>query len=145
MHDAIKDYRKIIYLVFPPEASIRPVTCDMSRLFNLTFNILKAQISPRQEGYMTLELGGDEADYHKAIEYLREQGVKITPVAQKIFRDEDSCVECGLCTALCPGKALYLDRTTRRVFFDADKCTACGMCTRICPVNAMRVEMDNGW
>ena len=143
MSDVVKGYRKIVYLTFPPEVSSRPVVCNLARLFDLSFNILKAEISPRHQGAMTLEISGMEEDFAKGVHYLKESGVRITPVAQRIFRDEDSCVHCGLCTAICPTDALYVRKVTRKVDFLVDKCSACGMCTRICPVRAMRVDLDD--
>ncbi len=140
--DVVKGYRKIVYLTFPPEVSSRPVVCNLARLFDLSFNILKAEISPRHQGAMTLEISGMEEDFEKGVHYLKESGVRIIPVAQRIFRDEDSCVHCGLCTAICPTGALYVRSVTRKVDFMVDKCSACGMCTRICPVRAMRVDLD---
>lgn len=143
MNDVVKGFRKIICLSFPPEVSNRPVVCNLGRLYDLSFNILKAEIGPRQEGALTIEVTGLEDDYRKGLEYLKESGVRITPVAQKIFRDEEACTHCGTCTALCPTRALAVDPATRRVLFDIEKCTACGMCTHICPAKAMHVEVEN--
>lgn len=146
MQDVVKAYRKIVYLTFSPDAARRPHISNLTRMYDLSFNILKAQITPRQEGNMTVEISGSREAYDKGVEYLKEQGVNITPVAQRISRDEDSCIDCGLCTAICPSGALYLDHGSRRICFDTEKCTACGMCTRVCPVNAMNVQLDdNGW
>ncbi len=136
-------FRKIIYLSFPPEASGRPVVCNLALLFNLSFNILKADISPRHEGSLTLEITGREENYRKGMSYLKENGVKITPASQKVFRDEDACMHCGLCTSLCRTKALSVDLESRKVVFDVEKCSACGMCTRVCPVRAMVVDMSD--
>ncbi len=138
----MKEYSRIISLSFPPVVSGKPVICNLARLFDLTFNILKAQINPRQEGHLVLKLSGKEEDYAKGITYLQEHNITITPVAQQISRDEESCLHCGVCTALCPTHALHLDPETRRIEFDCDKCTACGQCTRICPVHAMHVEVE---
>ncbi|WP_272699865.1 NIL domain-containing protein [Desulfovibrio sp. Fe33] len=135
-------FRKIVYLSFPPEVSGRPVVCNLLRKFDLSFNILKADISPRHEGTMTLEVSGREDTFRQGIGYLKENGVRITPVAHKIFRNEDSCIHCGVCTAMCPTDALILDRETLKVVFDVDKCSACGMCTRVCPVKCMTLDMD---
>ncbi|MGL1862485.1 MAG: 4Fe-4S binding protein [Pseudodesulfovibrio sp.] len=143
MKEVVKGFRKIVYLSFPPESSGRPVVCNLTRLFDLNFNILKADISPRHEGTMTLELTGLEEDFHKGIGYLKENGVRITPVAHKIFRDEESCIHCGLCTAMCPTDALCLERSDKTVVFDVDKCSACGMCTRVCPVKAMTLDLED--
>jgi ferredoxin len=143
MKDSNKGVSKIVYLKFPPERSGRPVVCNLARLYDLTFNILQASIGPRSEGRMTIELLGSEDSYRKGIDYLKDQGIKIEPAAQKISRDEDSCVHCGLCTSLCPTQALHLDPETRVVLFDPEACTACGQCTRICPVKAMNVLLDD--
>lgn len=146
MQDVVKAHRKIVYLTFPPDASRRPHISNLTRLFDLSFNILKAKITPRQEGYMTVEITGSREAYDKGVNYLKEQGVTITPAAQRISRDEDSCTDCGLCMSLCPTGALYLERPSRRIRFDVEKCTACGLCTRVCPVNAMHIQLEeNGW
>jgi ferredoxin len=118
------------------------VVCNLQRKFDLSFNILKADISPRHEGTMTLEVSGREDEFHKGIGYLKENGVRITPVAHKIFRDDESCVHCGVCTAMCPTDALRLDTETLMIVFDVDKCSACGMCTRVCPVKCMTLDLD---
>lgn len=143
MSEVIKGFRKIVYLSFPPRSSGRPVVCNLTRLFDLNFNILKADISPRHEGAMTLEVSGLEEDFHKGISYLKENGIRITPVAHKIFRNEESCVHCGVCTAMCPTDALYLEASDRTVIFDVDKCSACGMCTRVCPVKCMTLDLED--
>jgi ferredoxin len=142
----MKNYSRIISLSFPPIVSGNPVICNLAKRFDLTFNILKARINPRHEGHMILELSGKEEDYNQGITYLQEHEITVTLVAQQISRDEESCLHCGVCTALCPTGALHLDPETRRIEFDRDKCTACGQCTRICPVHAMHVEVeDNGF
>ncbi len=143
MNQVIKGFRKIVYLSFPPDVSGRPVVCNLTRLFDLSFNILKADISPRHEGAMTLELSGLEEDFHKGIGYLKENGIRITPVAHKIFRNEESCIHCGLCTAMCPTEALVLEKSNKTVVFDVDKCSAYGMCTRVCTVKDKTIELDD--
>lgn len=144
MKEDANGFRKIVYLSFPPETSGRPVVCNLAMLFNLSFNILKADISPRNDGTLTLEITGKEVDFYKGMSYLKENGIKITPASQKIFRDEDLCMHCGLCTSLCRTKALSVQPETRLVTFDLDACTACGMCTRVCPVRAMVLDMNEG-
>ena len=52
-------YRKVVYLTFPPESSGKPLVCDLARVHGLCFSILKAQITPRQEGQMTIEITGE--------------------------------------------------------------------------------------
>ena len=78
------------------------------------------------------------------IENLRDQGIIITPACNHVSRDDDSCMHCGMCIAVCPFSALTIDKESRLVHFDEEKCTACGMCTRICPIGAMHAEMVVG-
>ena len=134
---------RIVSLRFPPESSGQPMMYNLAKLFDLTFSILQANINPRREGHMILELSGTLERYRQGVTYLQEQGIRVTPVAHEISRNEESCMHCGLCTALCPSKALHLNLTTRLVDFDQDKCTACNMCVTVCPVHAMVVEVDS--
>lgn len=133
---------RIISLHFPPETSGRPMMYHLAKRFDLTFNILQASINPRREGHMILELSGTRENYAQGISYLQEHGIRITPVANQITRNEEACMHCGMCTAMCPSKALHLDLTTRHVEFDKDKCTACNQCILVCPVHAMQVHID---
>ncbi|MFW6324689.1 MAG: NIL domain-containing protein [Desulfovibrionales bacterium] len=142
MNERVKEHKRIISLAFPPLISGDPVMCNLAKRYNLVFNILKARINPRQEGHMIVELSGKEEDYHEGISYLKDQGITITPVAQQISRDEEACIHCGICTALCVTKALHLDEATRIVVFDSEKCTGCGLCTQVCPVHAMNTLVD---
>ncbi|MHC1710852.1 MAG: NIL domain-containing protein [Solidesulfovibrio sp.] len=136
--------KKVVYLTFPTEASNKPLVCDLARLYQLSFSILKAQITPRQEGQMTIEIAGSKDAYEQGVAYLKEHGIGVAPVAQRISRDEQSCIHCGVCTALCPTKALMLNLETRLVEFDSEACSACGMCTKVCPVKAMEMLLENG-
>jgi len=139
-----KSFRKNIHLTFPPDISGNPLVCNLTRLYDLSFNILKAQITPRKEGYMTLELIGTEENYRTGVDYLKEHDVTVSAVSQRISRNEEDCMHCGMCTSICPNNSLHMDREKREVLFTIDRCTACGMCVRICPVDAMHVEVENG-
>ena len=139
-----KQYRKVVYLTFPPEASGKPLVCDLSRVHGLAFSILQARITPRHEGQMTIEITGPRDAYERGIAYLKDHDIGVTPVAQRISRDDASCIHCGMCTALCPTKALSLNIATRLVEFDDETCSACGMCTKVCPVKAMEMLLENG-
>jgi ferredoxin len=140
----MSEIRKIVHLSFSPETSGKPVVCNIIKLFDLCFNILKAQINPREVGEMILEIHGLEPAVRDGLEYLKEHGVKVTPVAQKVRKDEDVCMHCGVCTALCRPRALEIDRKTWKVRFDSEKCVACGLCVKVCPVKAMETQLENG-
>ncbi|SDN75013.1 4Fe-4S dicluster domain-containing protein [Desulfonauticus submarinus] len=133
---------KIIALHFASGVSRQPMMCNLARKFDLTFNILKARITPKEEGHMIIELTGPEEDFQKGLSYLQENGVSIQEVAQNIARDENLCMHCGICLSLCLTGALSLNPKTRLIEFNPEKCTACGRCTKICPVKAMQVQID---
>lgn len=139
-----KRQKKVVYLTFPPESSGNPLVCDLTGIYKLRFSILKAQITPRQEGQMTMEISGQSEAFEEGLDYLKQHGVVVVPAAQRVSRDEESCIHCGVCTALCPTKALSLDLETRLVHFDPETCSACGMCTKVCPVKAMDILVENG-
>jgi len=128
-----------IVLHFPPRITGQPVVFRLARDFNLKFNILKASISPGEEGLLVMELSGDQNNFDKGIRYLNEVGVKIQSLSQDVVRDEDRCTHCGACIAVCPTSAFSLEAKTRRVLFDHNKCVVCGLCVKACPPRAMRL------
>lgn len=133
--------RQAVQLSFSPDISGEPLVCHLVREYDLTFNILKAQITPRKEGYLTLELIGAPQRVREGVAYLKERGVKVTGMAHHVRRDEALCMHCGMCTALCPTHALLVESTSRRVLFSTETCTACGLCARVCPVQAMLLDV----
>jgi len=52
-----------------------------------------------------------------------------------------SCTACGLCTMLCPEKALYLNDTGtgKKLHFDPLKCTDCSLCVNNCPQGSLKL------
>lgn len=57
--------------------------------------------------------------------------------------DEDACIGCGLCLAVCPHAVFALiDRKAQII--DLDACMECGACACNCPVNALSVNSGTG-
>ena len=135
-------YTKLLVLRFPPEVTDKPLICNLSRRHDLCFNILKAKIFPDREGLMVLEISGHKKNVRDGLRYLKDLGVGVKSVAQEIRRNDDVCYQCGVCTGICPGHALYMDRETMEVIFDPKKCTGCELCVAICPVTAMEIRFS---
>ena len=131
---------KKVVLKFPHQLIEQPIVCDLVRKFDLTVNILKAKITPREEGLLVLELEGDQSAYEQGIAYVESLGVNIQLLSQDIVRSEDRCTHCGACVVICPSGALVLDAKTQRVLFKEDKCIACELCVPACPPGAMEVH-----
>ena len=131
---------KRIVLHFPHRLVDQPIVSKLIKEFDLQFNILKASITPQEEGLMVLELSGKSENFDKGIEYLKECGVKIQSLSQDVVRNEDKCTNCGVCVPICPTEALVVDPATRKVIFHNKKCIACELCVKLCPPRAMEVH-----
>lgn len=134
--------KKRIILRFKRNTIDKPIVYKLVKDYDLIFNILRANILPRAESMMVMEIEGTEENFNKGIEYLRRLSIDTTPIEQDINRDEERCVHCGVCTSVCAPDALYIDRKTMRINFDYEKCVACELCVRVCPVKAMNVFFD---
>ncbi|MGD0779758.1 MAG: NIL domain-containing protein [Dehalococcoidales bacterium] len=131
---------KKVVLRFPKRMVDRPIIYRLVKDYDLEFNILKASITPEQEGLLILELKGNQQEYDKGIEFLIKAGVKIQSLSQDVTRNEERCTHCGACITICPTGAFKLDQKTRMVIFENDKCIACGLCIPACPPRAMEVH-----
>ena len=134
--------KKRIILRFKRNTIDKPIVYKLVKDYDLIFNILRANILPRAESMMVMEIEGTDENFNKGIEYLRGLNIDIEPIEQDINRDEEKCVHCGICTSVCAPDALHIERKTMRVDFDYEKCVACELCVRVCPVNAMNVFFD---
>ena len=131
-------YSKIVILNFPQEVAQKALVCQLTRKYDLLFNILSARISNKKEGFMVLEISSvSKAAFNKGVNFLKEQGVAVSSPEHQIYKDEEICTHCGACTAICPTEALYIKRPEMEVIFDKDKCSVCELCVVTCPTRAM--------
>ena len=56
-----------------------------------------------------------------------------------LTKDDPTCVDCGLCTSVCPTGALKL--INAKLAFTKEVCTRCGLCSDVCPVG-VRLPFD---
>ena len=131
---------KRIVLRFPRRLVDRPIVSRLVKDYNLDFNILKASVTPDEEGLMVMELSGKQEDFDSGVRYLTETGVKIESLSQNVTRNEERCTHCGACITICPTGAFELDSVSRRVAFDNEKCLVCELCIKACPPRAMELH-----
>ena len=129
-----------LVLRFPQRLVDKPIVSRLVRDFNLDFNILKASVTPGQEGLLVMELVGGSGDYEKGVKYLNDAGVQVQPLSQDVIRNEVRCTHCGACITLCPTGAFSLEEGTRKVNFDDAKCIVCELCVKACPPRAMELH-----
>ena len=126
-----------LVLHFPQRLVDKPIVSHLVKDFNLDFNILKASVTPGEEGLLVMELIGERGDYDKGVKYLTDAGVKIQSLSQDVVRNDLRCTHCGACITLCPTGAFTLEKGTRKVKFDHTKCVVCELCIKACPPRAM--------
>ncbi len=132
--------KKRIVLKFPHRLVEQPIVCNLVKEYKLEFNILKAYVTPNEEGLMVLELLGQNDNYQNGISYLSNIGVEVQPLSRDIIRNDNRCTQCGMCVGICPTGALAMEPSTRIVHFYNQKCIACELCVPTCPVQAMEVH-----
>ena len=128
--------KKRLDLTFPPRQATKAITYHLVKDYDLVPNILRAQIQPEQEGRMLLEVTGRKEDLSAGIAFLEKEGLTVREAASDICLDEEQCVLCGLCTAVCKPDALILDADARLVF-DKNHCVYCEACVVACPRRAI--------
>jgi len=124
--------KKRVTLTFPKKAVHMPVTYRLAKDFNIAANIIRAQVAPNQVGTLVLELSGDIDELEAA---------SVSQVSREIVIDEEKCVDCGLCTGVCPTEALTLDPESFRLKFLRSRCVVCEQCIPTCPVVAISTNL----
>lgn len=133
--------KKKIVLIFPPELTEKPLTYHLVKDFDLALNILKAKITPGEEGKLVIELSNEsEANIEAGINFLETHGVVIEPVSKEIVLNEADCINCGSCTAVCQPGALTINSPDWKLEFDKEKCIVCEMCVKTCPMQIIKVS-----
>jgi NAD-dependent dihydropyrimidine dehydrogenase PreA subunit len=133
--------KKRVTLTFSPRTVHMPVTYRLAKDFNVAANIIRAQVAPNQVGKLVLELSGDIDELEAAIEWLRSQGIGVSLASREIVIDENSCVDCGLCTGVCPTEALILEPEIFKLKFLRSRCVVCEQCIPTCPVQAISTNL----
>ncbi|RKY30073.1 MAG: (Fe-S)-binding protein [Candidatus Omnitrophota bacterium] len=132
-------FKKRVVLHFPKELVDKPIVYKLVKEFSLEFNILKAEVNPREEGVLVLEIKGEDTDLERGMEYLKKTGVKVQPLSQDVSMDKNKCVDCTVCIPLCPTQALVRNQNFE-VEFIKERCIACGICISVCLYKAMSIR-----
>ncbi len=133
--------KKRVTLTFPKRTVHMPVTYRLAKDFNVAANIIRAQVAPNQIGKLVVELSGDIDQLDAAIEWMRSHDIHVSLGDREILIDETSCVDCGLCTGVCPTEALTLDPKEFRLNFTRSRCIVCEQCIPTCPVQAISTNL----
>lgn len=76
--------KRKVTLYFPPERVTDPIIYEIGRRFEIVTNIRAANVNENM-GWVTLEIEGDDEEYLKAVNYLKEIGVRVEPVVGDVI------------------------------------------------------------
>ena len=133
--------KKRVTITFPKTAVQIPLTYRLAKDFNVAANIIRAQVAPNQMGKLVVELQGDIDQIDAAIEWMRIRDISVYSASGEIAIDEALCVDCGLCTGVCPTQALILNPKTFKLDFRRSRCIVCEQCIPTCPVAAISTNL----
>lgn len=133
--------KKRIVLTFPSRLVDQPITYHLIKDHNLMVNILRANITPKEEGRLVIEISGNKKDLESGMSYLNQIGVYVQPLAQEVGWHKDRCTHCTACISVCPSGAFVMNRKDMSVSFRKEKCIACELCIPICPYRAVEVYL----
>ena len=131
-------------LKFPPQSGDKPLSYVLVKDYDISINILKAEVIPGKRGNLLLELAGTKSNINKGIAYLKSNDVECAPLDKKITLDIDKCINCGNCTAVCFAGALTMDPVTWELKFNKDECIVCELCVKDCPMHLFNINFHNG-
>ena len=131
-----------LVLRFPSTLVEQPVIYHLVKDYDLMVNILRADINPKKEGRLMLELSGSETNFRQALDWIQSRGLRVMNLKQQITWQEDRCTHCGACSVICPAGALVLSRPEMKVSFDESKCVVCELCLSACPARAMKAYLE---
>ena len=129
-----------IVLTFPAHMVEDTVIYHLIKDYDLVVNILRAKIIPKEGGRVVLVVRGKLENIKKGLRFIENNGIDVEPLAQDIQFNEDRCVSCGMCMAVCHHKALSLNPTTWKMEFDRDACILCEQCVKVCPLEVIQVK-----
>ena len=72
------------YLTYPKKLVKEPLIYQMSRKFELVFNVRSASVS-EELGIIALELDGRQEEIDAAVEWFRAQGVTVEPIEKNVI------------------------------------------------------------
>ncbi len=131
-------------LIFAPESYAKPITYHLVKDFDLKINILRAEITPGEEGHLLAEVAGEEDNLRRALDFLAAEKIGVVAANKQVTVRQEECVHCGACTAVCFSGALAMNGADWKLEFRPEKCIVCGLCIDACPLKIISVGFGKG-
>jgi ferredoxin len=136
----MKSVKRRYILKFPPQSGDKPLSYVLVKEFDIRINILKAEVVPGKRGNLLLELEGTVTNLRNGIKYLEQHQVECIPLDKRIKWQQEKCIHCGNCTAVCFAGALVMNPITWTLEFNKDECVACELCVKACPLHLFEID-----
>jgi len=73
-------------LIYPEDKIKEPILSKMCKSFDVDINIRKANVQ-ENIGWLELELTGKEEEIENAINWLKNQGIEVSPLEGQVFME----------------------------------------------------------
>lgn len=130
-------------LTFPPELIEEPLTYNLTKLYDIKVNILKAEVNSGEEGNLLLELEAPEEKLNQGLAYIQKIGVDCEVFSKQISYDQEKCIHCGSCVSVCFPNAIVMNQETWKIEFNREKCIVCELCTKACPLGLFDIHFGD--
>ena len=128
---------KKVFLYFPKCETEKPIVYHLVKDYSLEVNIFRAKVTSDEQGFLLLDVTGEEENIEKAMAWVKTFDVTVNETNKGLLWSKESCASCGVCIPHCRTHALHFEnQRTRKVGFDSDKCIGCLCCVDICPFKA---------
>ena len=136
----MKKVKKRLVLKFPAERVNEPITYVLIKEYDVSINILNADITNGKEGNLLVEMSGEAEKLNQAMDYLNKRNVVHIPVVKTILFNDADCIHCGACVSVCFPGALNMADSTRKLEFSPELCVACELCIKACPLQLFELN-----
>ncbi len=128
-------------LRFSPTLVEQPIVSKLARSYDVDINILNADVASGRGGKLIVELSGSEENLNASVLYLSNLGVVVSEMVRELLFNQEGCIDCGACTAVCSSGALRMDNNAK-LTFDVSLCVVCGLCVQACPMRLFEVSHE---
>jgi len=125
-----------LMLQVDPDIIRQPVIASVILETEALINIERAKVDA-VTGEILVGVSQDKCiEVKKAFE---KRGVKVFILEMPVIKDDDECVHCGACIAICPTETFRFEDSL--VVADSSKCVQCGACITACPQRALKLAL----
>jgi ferredoxin len=129
---------KKLMLYFPECETEQPIVYHLVKDYNLMINIYRARVTPDEEGFLVLDVTGEDQNISRGIDFLKSLKIQVNEDVKGLTWNSSKCIQCGSCVPHCPTNALSIpDRSTMEIVFKSNECIECLSCIKVCPYGAV--------